>query len=797
MTSPFLPLTLALIAGLIGGKIFPSSLSLFLVPFFLSFILAWFFYLKKWSKISFLFIILSFFFFGATYYLLKDKAYESNPLRSLASEDYLDIEGQIEKSPDLAQDRCYLLIKTHKIRFKGEERTIKGRLQIAFPLSPDFSPPKILAGDKVNLSARFLADDDFSNFQEPVSLILMKARGIHRRGYAKSWLLLEKKEPGRLSLTRTFSWLNQQIQAKIKDYFPEDSSKISQVGAFLEALLLGERGRLDENSIRQLQSSGLFHLIAISGAHIAIISYFLFQFWRLFPVSERVRSFILILSLIFYALLVEGRPSVFRATIMTILYLIGRIYWKDTHLLNTLAASAFILLLFNPFQLFEAGFILTFMATLTIIIFFPKIKKFWPILPFRLTDLFILSLAAQLGVIPFTAFIFNRITLASIILNLPAVPLIGVIMAVGWLFLLTTPLSSTLASLIALGLNKLIHLFFGLSRLFDDFQPLSYRIPTPPLIVIVGYFLFLFLLIPQARFRFQKLLIFCGFSLFASFLLFYPFPSSTPYLRLTCLDVGQGEAMLVEFPGKEKMLIDGGGFPHSPFDVGEFIVSPFLWRRGIKKIDYLVLSHAHPDHLLGLKAVVRNFRIGEFWEGVRPSDSKDYDELVASLSPKTKRIHYFRGAKREIAGFTIEFLHPEASKTGPAPISNEDSLVFRLKRHQGLVLFTGDIGRTSEDELLASSLDLRALVLKSAHHGSRTSSSQSFLEAVGPALIIISAGRGNVYEVPHKDILERYEKIGATVLRTDFDGAIELVFQEKRVKIRTSRSRLDILRPVN
>lgn len=797
MASPLFPLALALIAGIIVAKATALPLIFPLILFFGCFALAWFFYFKHRLKTSLVLAVITFFFFGSTYYFLKNRTFETNPLRLIDSQDYVDIEGQIEKSPDFGLNRLQLWIKTQKVTFKGEEQTINGRLQVSFPISTNSPWPEILAGDKVRLSARLLADDDFSNFQEPLSLIVMKARGIHRRGYCKSLHLFEKIGEPKFSWRRLFSWLSQKLQKKIERHFQNKEGQISREGAFLEALILGERGRLDERTLLGLQSSGLFHLIAISGAHIAIISYFLFHFLRLLRFSDRLRSLIIIFGLLFYAFLVEGRPSVVRATTMAILYLISRLLWKDTAILNTLSAACLFLLLLNPLQLFEAGFILTFMATLTIILFFPRIKKYLPLLPFRLTDLLILSIAAQLGVIPFIAQAFNRVTLGSIILNIPAVPLIGLIMAAGWLFLLISAFSFSLASIAALVLKKIILLFLAIGHLFDGTQPLSYRIPSPPFFVVAGYFLFLFLLIAPRRFRYQKLVTLSCFSLFAFLLLFYPFPSSTSHLRLTFLDVSQGEATLVEFPGREKMLIDGGGFQDNSFDVGEYVVCPFLWRRGIKKIDYVVLSHAHPDHLNGLKAVVRNFAIKEFWEATQPSESKDYKELITSFHPKTRRYRYFRGDKREIAGFKVEFLHPPAERQGPAPVSNEDSLVFRLGQERGLVLFSGDIGESSEQELLLYQIDLSALVLKSPHHGSQTSSSEPFLDTVSPKIIIISAGRGNIYGVPHSEVLKRYEKRGALILRTDLDGAIELIFGEKDLRIRTSRTRLDFLRPLN
>lgn len=797
MSSPLFPLTLSLMAGLLLARYMNFPLPLPLILFFCSLALAWFFYFRHRLKASLALAILTFLFFGSSYYLIKNEIFESNPLRSIKSQDYMDFEGTIEKTPDFHGNRYQILVKTRKIRFKGLEQNVRARLQVTFQVSANSRTPELLAGDKVRFSARLLNDDDFNNFQEPVSLTVMKARGIHRRAFSKSLLLLEITGERKLSLPRLFSWLSRKIQQKIERHFSNPEGQILEEGAFLEALLLGERGRLSEATLRGLQNSGLFHLIAISGAHIAIISYFLFQFLRLFRLQDQLRTLFLILCLLFYAFLVEGRPSVVRAVTMAILYLTARLLWKDTRVLNSLAAAAFFLLLLNPLQLFEAGFILTFMATLTIIQFFPRIKKHLPVLPWRLTDLFVLSLTAQLGVIPFIALIFNRVTLGSLLLNIPAVPLIGLIMAAGWLFLLISFLSSTLGSILALAIKEIIHFFFLIAHLFDNFRPLSYRIPPPSSLIMAGYFFFLFLLILPRRFRYQRLLAASGFSLFAFLILFHPFPSSTSELRLTFLDVGQGEATLIEFPGREKMLVDGGGFQDNTFDVGEYVVCPFLWRRGIKKIDYLVLTHAHPDHLNGLKAVARNFSIREFWEAIEPADSKDYSEFISHLGSKTKRIKYFRGKKRVIAGHELEFLHPPASRKSPAPVSNEDSLVFRLKRGRGLALMTGDIGHPSERELLEASLELEALVLKSPHHGSRSSSSWPFLEEVKPEVIVISAGRGNIYGVPHPEVLTEYEKTGALILRTDVDGAIELTFKEKELRIRTSRSRLDILHPLN
>jgi competence protein ComEC len=235
------------------------------------------------------------------------------------------------------------------------------------------------------------------------------------------------------------------------------------------------------------------------------------------------------------------------------------------------------------------------------------------------------------------------------------------------------------------------------------------------------------------------------------------------------------------------MLIDGGGFPDSPFDVGEKVVSPALWRKGIRRLDVLVLTHAHPDHLGGLVAVAGNFPVGEFWEGDAAPDEPAYAELLRRLPCSTFRRRVGRGFRWREGGVSVDVLHP-GQERGPAgaEAANDRSLVLRISLGGEAFLLAADIGAAAERELLTSCGGIRCSVLKSPHHGSGSSSSAPFLERVRPREVLISVGAGNRYGFPAGPVLERCARVGAVVLRTDLHGAVEVATDGKRTRIRTA-----------
>jgi competence protein ComEC len=751
---------------------------------------AWTSYALRKTGPAFTFVLLAVAASGATLYALSDRGYEANALHRYESGDYLDVSGWLLGSPGREPERDILLLRVESIRDKGKERTVRGNLSLTVPFQPGKRDRlRLRAGDRVSASIRLSSGGTFKNFGGFSYDRYLKSRNVHRRAFTKSSLLVEKTGGGRgMPLLAPISRIRCALQENLEVSFPNaDGTDISPVGAVLEALLLGEDGRMDAATVLSLQQTGLYHLFAISGGHIAIITLLLFSLFRLVRIPRRPSYLALILFLVFYTLLVEGSPSVLRATVMTLAFLAGRLLWKDVHVLNTISFSAFALLLSNPFNLFDAGFELTYAATLAIILFGPPLIRRLPRLPLKTGEMTALSLSASLGVLPIIASSFNRVTFASLILNYAAIPLVGLIMGIGYAFLpLSAALPGTGPPFVFL-LQFLVGVFSRLSRLLDGVSFLSYRIPTPHRGTIVGYYLCLGLLLLRPRFKAQRLLTAACFSLFAAVLVTYPFSPSSKELMVTMIDVGQGDSILVEFPGRKKMLIDGGGFVDSPFDVGDKVVSPALWRKGIKRIDFLVLTHPHPDHLKGLVSVAHNFRVGEFWEGVPPAEDAVYQELMSALPTSALRRRVGRGFRREVGETIIEALHPgRDGGPGARAADNDSSLVLRISIGRTAFLFAGDIGAGAESEILEAGGDLRSTVLKSPHHGSGTSSSVPFLQSVHPDDVLISVGEANRYGFPTPPVLERYRSLGATVYRTDLHGAIECSTDGTRTRFRTA-----------
>jgi competence protein ComEC len=272
----------------------------------------------------------------------------------------------------------------------------------------------------------------------------------------------------------------------------------------------------------------------------------------------------------------------------------------------------------------------------------------------------------------------------------------------------------------------------------------------------------------------------------------YPFRSvfERGRLQVSVLDVGQGDSIFVAFPDGRTMLVDAGGLPGGNYlhgmraglDVGEDVVSPFLWSRGLKRIDTVVITHAHEDHVGGMPAVLRNFRVGELWVG-RDDDAPAYRNVLAEAAARhIPVVHRLRDEHFDWAGVQVRVLWPDSSD--PARARNDDSLVLRLQDGGESFLLTGDIERAVERSIVSDGDELAAGFLKVPHHGGKTSSTTAFLDAVHPAVSAISVGEANPFGHPSPDAMQRIQAEGSRLYRTDRDGAITAVTDGHSMNVR-------------
>jgi competence protein ComEC len=557
--------------------------------------------------------------------------------------------------------------------------------------------------------------------------------------------------------------------------------------AVATAILIGDRGSLDPDVERRLQEAGTYHVIAISGGNIAILAgLILGALWWL-GIRDGWAAGAAVVLLVWYAFVAGGGPSVTRATMMAAIYLSLRLIDQRTAPVHALSLTAAAVLIVTPLSIADVGFWLTFGATAAIVVGAarwrvqapdpaPSRGRRWAGGSQTVFLLFLASVCVEAVLMPIGALVFQRVTLAGLMLNLVAVPCMAVVQVAS---MATAGLDAVGASAPAQAAGWITHLSVrGLveSAALVNFAPwLTWRVPSPSVVVVAVYFASLGLWLWVAWASRASWL---AAALFIWIAINPPSLARTlgdGQLHLTMMDVGQGDAMLVTLPNGRTLMIDTGGVSlRGDFDIGDRVLGPALRARGIVRLDYLVITHSDPDHIGGAASLATDFTPREVWAGTFVANHEATQKLQAISARNRATWRWLqKGDRLELGGVELRVHHPPLPDWERQKVRNDDSLVIELRYGQVSMLLTGDIGREVEHALLPT-LDLLPLVvLKSPHHGSATSSSQEFLDAIKPAVVVISSGRGNPYGHPVPPVLERYRAAGARIYRTDQDGQID------------------------
>jgi competence protein ComEC len=413
-----------------------------------------------------------------------------------------------------------------------------------------------------------------------------------------------------------------------------------------------------------------------------------------------------------------------------------------------------------------------------------------------LWQLVVISAILQLGMLPPLAYYFHRVTLIGPLANIPALLLTGLIVPLG----LFTLVISLVSRGIAVWLAKILGFFLAILsksvQWFAGWHGASYRVPEPPLLLIGAFVVIAAILSVAIRSRrmIPQWIAMVSLLAAATIIATHPFAPrlSAKNLEVTVLDVGQGDSLFMAFPGGRTMLVDAGGAlgsfhsggMRSGLDIGEAVVSPYLWSRGLKQIEVVALTHAHQDHLGGLPAILENFRVQELWVG-RDIESAAYQDILAIARQRGVRvIHTKQGDTFTRGVVSGSILWPEDLTENHAA-KNDDSVVMRLTDGTQSILLPGDIERPSERKILAENEIITANFLKVAHHGSKTSTIEPFLSNSHPAFAAISAGRDNSFGHPSPEVVERLKAAGVCVFLTDRDGAITATTDGRTLSVST------------
>ena len=603
--------------------------------------------------------------------------------------------------------------------------------------------------------------------------------------------------------------------------------------AMLAAMVAGDRTYLTQNLRAGFERTGSFHLLVVSGFHLAIVAAFLFWVARKLRMPRAPATLLTLAGSLSYALFTGFATPVQRALWMIAIYMLGRIIYRERNGINAVGFAALCLLVASPQSLFDSSFQMTLLAVVVIagiaapllestvhpylvatrnlrlmeldVKLPPPQAQFrvylrmisqrlqaaapqrvaWSLFPWcvraslRVIELIVVCLVVELAMTLPMAVYFHRITLFALPANLLILPLLAVLLPAALFMLLLLIVWPSVAVLPAMLVALVLHLGVWLVHLFGSLALADLRIATP-LPWQTGAFCILLAaaiaLATATRMRWWRRSA-CAALLLAGVAAVAPRPVRHPRtaLLMEAIDVGQGDSLLLITPDGKSLLVDGGGFGGGPryapqnFDIGEEVVSPALWARGIRHLDAVAVTHAHSDHIGGLPSVLRNFHPAELWVGNNPSIPA-YKALLAEAAALHTRIRSFRaGDSFLFGGARIDVLAPFSDYTpGPEP-SNDDSLVLHVTYGVTSVLLEGDAEAPVENEMLGEP-DLASTLLKVGHHGSNTSTQPAFLARVAPRWAVISCGLHNRYGHPREEVLEELQAAHVRTYITAVNG---------------------------
>lgn len=578
----------------------------------------------------------------------------------------------------------------------------------------------------------------------------------------------------------------------------------------LSGILIGDKEGIEKEVQENFRDSNLSHMLAVSGAHVSYVILGITYVLKKVKVNKLWSNMITIVTLCCFIFLTGASPSVIRACIMAIYIIIGHMMHRKTKLISSVSLSLLIILILNPYKLFDIGLQLSYGGTIGIILFSGVLAKkaklnnllegFVNKLKYRVKQLIVVCVSANLIIFPIIAAHYSTMCLTFVISNICAGPILGVIIILGFITIFVSFVSIDIAKPFALILNIFIQILMYITKICSSLPFSKLYIKTPSLSQIIIYYMILIFIYYICKIRkkkrrlihrkllrtvqnkkVQKLFIIVIILIFTSMQILKCLPSD---LTIYFIDVGQGDSTLIVTPNHKTILIDGGGTEfESDFDIGKQTLLPEILGQRITKIDYLLISHFDSDHVGGLLTVLESLKVKNAIISRQIEESGNYKKFLKIV--KDKKINVMVVKKDdEICiekNLKIDVLWPKREQITDNVLNN-NSIVAKVIYNNFSILFTGDIEKVAEENIIREYKDTNLLtsnIIKIAHHGSKTSSTEGFLNLVNPKIALIGVGRDNKFGHPNEETIQRLKNMKVKIYRTDEMGEITIKINKK------------------
>ncbi len=635
---------------------------------------------------------------------------------------------------------------------------------------------KLEYGDKISFSGEYIKPDGKRNYGGFDYSLYLKTQKIYGTFDIENYKIISKENGSKIQ--KYIVQFKNYVKSTLRENLEKDEAELG-IG-----IAIGDRSGISKEIENDFKNSNLTHMLAVSGSHFTYIILAVGYVNKIIK-RNKMGKVIMIIVIILFMNLTGNTASVVRSGIMAIMMVLASLFHRRVDIWTSMAVAIIFQLISNPYIIFDVGLQLSYGGVIGIVLFNEKLTELFTKyfnkkeskLKRNLITAISVTISANIIIIPIMLLNFNTFSFSFVISNLLAGPLLGIAVIAIFALIFVSVILGEILEPAWMIINFIIKLLIEIAHYCADMPLSKIYLPTPNLFLACMFYICLFFIrFPEKIKKVKRLLPSMMIVIIILNLTFPILTSRKKDLSINFIDVGQGDSTLIRVNNKN-ILIDGGGSSYSSeWDVGEMTLLPYLLDRGIISLDYVIVSHFDSDHYQGLMYVIENIKVKNVVISSLGQESNEFREFMELVNKKNiNTLNVKKGDVLKIKNASIEILYPDNELINDN-VKNNNALVFKFIWKDFSMLFTGDIEKLAEEKILKlyeNNLEkLRCTVLKVAHHGSKTSSTQRFLEAVSPKIALIGVGKNNNFGHPNEGVIRRLKDINCKIYRTDEKGEI-------------------------